>query len=286
MAITAQAAAHDATPTPSSVTSRYNVELTTGTEVVEAAQSFTLTLNIQDTTTNAPVTEFDEVHTKLLHLILISEDLGEFHHLHPDYEGDGTFTLNDVVLPLAANYIVFADFTPTGDTQQVVRNVLTVSGAEPTHAHLTASASDVTVGDLTIHLGNEGITAGTETSLSFHVTDANTGADVTNLEEYLGAAGHLVIIDPSTQVYIHTHPAGHDMDNMSGMSHTATATPEMAGMEMPMQYGPHLEFMATFPTEGLWAMWLQVQYEGEIYTFPYVVEVTGTSEAAPAAHHH
>lgn len=283
MAITAQVSAQGTTPTPSSSAAQYSVKLSTDAATVEAANAFTLTLNIEDSSTNTPVTNFDEVHTKLLHLILVSEDLGEFHHLHPEYQGDGKFVIQDVILPQAAHYVVFADFTPTGETQQVVRNVLTVSGAKSTHAHLTVSTPEVTVGDLKIHLTNEGFTAGVETNLSFHVTDANTGADVTDLEEYLGAAGHLVIIDPSTQIYIHTHPAGHDMDGMSDM---ATATPEMAGMTMPMQYGPHLEFMATFPTEGMWAMWLQVQYKGEILTFPYVIEVVGTSEAAPAAHHH
>lgn len=285
LALAVQVSAHGSTPTPSAIVAKYAVKLTTDTPIIEASQHFTLTLNIIDANTNAPVTNFDEVHTKLLHLIVVNEELGEFLHLHPDYQGDGRFVLKDVVLPQAANYVVFADFTPTGDTQQVVRNVLEVSGAQSAHAHLTVSAPEAIVGELKIHLDTtEGFTAGADTNLNFHVTNATTGEPVSDLEEYLGAAGHLVIIDPSNQIYIHTHPAGHDdMADMSGME---TATPEMADMVMPTQYGPHLEFMAAFPTEGLWAMWLQVQYKGEIYTFPYVVEVTGAAETTPAAHNH
>lgn len=284
LAVSAQVLAHGSTPTPNAIIAKYAVKLTTDTPTIEASQPFTLTLKIADANTGAPITELDEVHTKLLHLIVVNESLEEFLHLHPDYQGDGTFVLKDVVLPQAANYVVFADFTPTGDTQQVVRNVLEVSGAQSVHTHLMVSAPEAIVGELKIHLDTkQSLEAGAETILNFHVTNAATGEIVSNLEEYLGAAGHLVIIDPSTQIYIHTHPAGHDMAAMSEME---TATPEMADMVMPTQYGPHLEFMAAFPSEGLWAMWLQVQYKGEIYTFPYVVEVTGNGEATPATHNH
>ena len=55
-------------------------------------------------------------------------------------------------------------------------------------------------------------------------------------------------------------------------------------MTMPMQYGPDLEFMTAFPSAGLWAMWLQVQYKGDVYTFPFVVDVTDNADVTPEAH--
>jgi hypothetical protein len=198
-------------------------------------------------------------------------------HVHPDYQGDGVFVLKDLVLPVAANYVTFADFTPTGEEQHFVRNTLAVSDAPTKRPDLVLSPTEVTVDDLKMQLVNtDEFKAGTETTLKFHVSDAATGEPVDTLDEYLGAAGHLVIIDQTRQIYIHTHPAGHDMEAMSGM----------AGMEMPAQFGPDLEFMTEFPSEGLWSMWLQVQYKGEVYTFPYVVEVTGTAEETPEAHAH
>ena len=48
----------------------------------------------------------------------------------------------------------------------------------------------------------------------------------------------------------------------------------------------NLEFMTEIPTAGLWAMWLQVQYKGEVYTFPFVVDVTDNVEITPEAHAH
>jgi hypothetical protein len=287
IAIISSVQALDVTPTPAASTDVYMVNLSTNPTTVEANKPFTLTVTILNGDGRTPVIEFDEIHTKLLHLILVSQDLTQFLHVHPDYQGDGVFVLKDLVLPDAANYVVYADFTPTGDHQTYVRNTLTVNSATDKQPSLVTSSREVTVGDLKITLGVESaFTAGTETRLKFHVSDVKTDADIDNLDEYLGAAGHLVIIDEANQIYIHTHPAGHDMADMSGMSDMATATPEMAGMVMPMHYGPDLEFMTEFPSTGLWAMWLQVQYKGDVYTFPFVVEVTDNVEGTPQAHAH
>lgn len=67
------------------------MKLITDTPTIEASQPFTLTLTISDANSNAPVTAFDEIHPKLLHLIIVSKDLGEFMHLHPDYQVDRSF---------------------------------------------------------------------------------------------------------------------------------------------------------------------------------------------------
>lgn len=279
--------AQDALPTSAVSSAAYVVNLATNPAIVEANQPFTLTVKILTADDKTPVTVFDEVHTKLLHLIVVSQDLTEFMHVHPEYQGDGVFVLKDLVLADAVDYVIYADFTPTGDHQQYVRNRLSVNGAIDTLPNLVASPHEVTAGALQVSLDrSDGFKAGAELGLKFHVTDEKTGAAINNLDEYLGAAGHLVVIDEANQTYIHTHPAGHDMAAMSGMTDMATATPEMAGMVMPRHYGPDLEFMTAFPDAGLWAMWLQVQYEGEVYTFPFVVEVSGTVEGTPEAHAH
>ncbi|MEP6984006.1 MAG: hypothetical protein ABI970_00290, partial [Chloroflexota bacterium] len=262
-------------------TAAYIVNLSTDPASAEANKPFTLTVTILNADGKTPVTAFDEVHTKLLHFIVVTQDLTQFQHVHPDYQGNGVFVLKNLVLPEAANYVTYADFTPTGEHQHYVRNTLTVNGAIDKQPGLVVSPTEVTIGGLKMSLsGTDAVTAGVETSLKFHVSDAKTGTDINNLDEYLGAAGHLVIIDEANQIYIHTHPAGHDMDAMSDM---ATATPEMAGMTMPIQYGPDLEFMTAFPNVGLWAMWLQVQYKGDVYTFPFVVDVTDNADVTPEA---
>jgi hypothetical protein len=255
----------------------YQIELETNPVVVSSEEPFTLTLKISNSEDSKPVTEFDEVHTKLLHLIAVSEDLTTFLHLHPDYKGDGMFVLENADLPKAANYILFADFTPTGSVQQVVRLELSTANAQASEPELAAGEQEARVETLYFRLDflPDDLKANEETSLRFHVTDAVTGEPINTLDEYLGAAGHLVIINEAGEIYLHTHPAGHDMAGM-------------AGMQMEMTYGPDIEFMTEFPATGLYKMWLQVQYEGDIYTAPFVIDVAheADSMATQEAHHH
>jgi hypothetical protein len=233
---------------------------------VEAGQPVNLTLRLFQPDGVTPLVSLDEVHTKLLHLILVSQDLSQFLHVHPEYQGEGVFVLNDLTLPSNDNYAVFADFTPTNRSQEVVRMELPRPDATIVSPVLEVSTQEVIVGPLKITVDvPENLSAGIEQSLVFHVADAETGMEVDTLDEYLGAAGHLVIIDKSGQTYLHTHPAAHEMD-------------DMGGMEMAVHYGPDLEFVTEFPATGLYKMWLQVQYEGEVYTAPFVITVGDTVE--------
>lgn len=258
----AQTNAQDESEPRMGMNDSYEVLLTTAPGSVEAEAPFTLALNILNMADETPVSDFDIVHEKPLHLILISEDLQEFLHVHPDYEGDGAFVLEDAALPTEGNYVAFADFTPTGDEQQAVRVELPTANAETHAPELSAGETEFTSGPLhfTLHLP-ETLASGSEVAIHFEVTDAETSEPMDQLDEYLGAAGHLVIIDQAAQTYLHTHPA----EGEHGEGH------DMAGMEM--KYGPDVEFVTSFPAAGLYAMWLQVQYQGEIYTAPFVVEV-------------
>lgn len=246
----------------------YQVHITTEPEIIQANQAFRLRVHILNAD-ESPVSEFDEVHTKLLHLIVVSEDLTQFFHLHPDYQGDGEFVLENALLPEAADYILFADFTPTGGEQQAVRGTLSTEDAETRAPELRVSATDVIVNDLQFQLEVPAfLDAGVQHTLKFHVTDAQSGVEVNDLDEYLGAGGHLVILNDLADTYIHTHPAGHDMEAMAGMT---------------MTFGPDLEFETSFPGMGLYAMWLQVQYKGDVYTAPFVVRVSDLAEIQPEA---
>jgi hypothetical protein len=259
----------------------YSVSIDVEPAEVVAGQPFRLTMNIFGPHSKTLVTKFDEVHTKLLHLIIVSEDLTVFMHVHPELGADGRFTLDSVTLPKPGNYVLFADFTPTGDKQQVIRLTLATKDAQSAPAKLELSPREVTVGPLKIALDvPDTLSAATESMITFHVSDAKTGEPVNTLDAYLGAAGHLVIIDSAAEVYLHTHPADEMADmgsssggSMGGMSMEATAEAQ--------SYGPDITFHTEFPSPGRYAMWLQVQYQGEVYTAPFVVDVTG--EATPEA---
>jgi|GEM_PF-2211591 len=251
--------------------------LTSDPSGVAAGEPFDLTVTLFEPDGTTPIPAFEEVHTKLLHLILVSQDLRQFLHVHPNYLGAGQFALEKMVLPdVPAVYVVFADFTPKGDEQQVVRFELLMQLSQPAPKDLEDDSREVITGPLKIMLElPEFLDAGVEQSIRFHITDAESGEPLDALDEYLGTGGHLVIVDETVETYLHTHPAEHDMEAMSNMP-TATT------------YGPDLEFLTEFPSIRLYKMWLQVQYQGEVYTAPFVISVNdlaaAPAESTPEAH--
>ncbi len=71
---------------------------------------------------------------------------------------------------------------------------------------------------------------------------------INNLEPYLGAVGHVVILSADAESYLHVHP----LDEKAS--------------------GPDAEF-ATIFRKAAYKIWGQFQHNGEILTVPFVVDV-------------
>ena len=75
------------------------------------------------------------------------------------------------------------------------------------------------------------------------------------LETYLGALGHSVILKERSLDYIHTHAEGGDHNEH--------------GSGSPSE----ISFFTEFPLEGKYKIYTQFQHEGKVMTTVYVVEV-------------
>jgi hypothetical protein len=82
----------------------YNVSLKYNPTVPEAGKSSLITIKITGNQTERRVKKFDLLHEKLMHVIIVSDDLSYFSHIHPifDYK-EGKFTV-DHVFPETAKY--------------------------------------------------------------------------------------------------------------------------------------------------------------------------------------
>ena len=83
--------------------------------------------------------------------------------------------------------------------------------------------------------------------LRFRLTD-ETGTAVTDLEPYLGSAGHLLVVSPDLTHSIHAHP------------------------DAPGS-GPELAFDVEFPEAGIYKLWVQIQRRGKVSAVPFVVRI-------------
>jgi hypothetical protein len=68
----------------------------------------------------APIRAYDLDMTKLLHVIIVSDDFKTFIHTHPTFSSTGHFLL-DQSLPRPGTYHIYSDGRPSGVGQQVFR---------------------------------------------------------------------------------------------------------------------------------------------------------------------
>lgn len=159
-----------------------------------------------------PVTSFAIVHEKPLHMIVVHRDLDGYQHLHPDMAPDGTWRV-PLELPRPGVWRVYADFSAldaAGTATPLTLGVdLTVAGDYQPRA-LAAPARTATVDGFTVTY--EGTPqSGVVNPVLFRIS--RDGAPVTDLEPYLGAYGHLVVLREGDLAYVHVHPEERVVDD-------------------------------------------------------------------------
>ena len=86
-----------------------------------------LSFVIREMPSGQVVRDFEIVHEKRLHFLIVSQDMTYFEHQHPTLDADGRFRIA-WAFPRAGRYLLFADFTPTDGDNQILRTTLDVGG--------------------------------------------------------------------------------------------------------------------------------------------------------------
>jgi hypothetical protein len=247
----------------------YILDVETTPSPVVHGRPFQLRLSVRDPDTRDVVRDFAVVHEKRFHLFVISQDLEHYDHVHPQQQMDGTWTL-DVTVPRAGFYKLYADFLPDGGTPQIIPRPLVTGGyagdLASAGAHLVPDRDLVrTVASMQVELTlpHGGLKAGREEKLFYTLTDAATGAPVTDVEPYLGAWGHSLVMSEDAQQFIHAHPI--------------ETLPETAGTGG----GPRLTFKALLPKPGNYRVWTQIKRRGEVSTAMFTVAAASPSTSSP-----
>lgn len=219
-----------------------------------AGRPTALEFRLVDSATSKTLTQFQTIHTKLLHLIIVSKDLSWFDHVHPELQPDGRFLLTET-FPSGGEYFLYPDLSPAGANAQIFRLPCAVQGAAPVPVllqpdnALTRTFQGVQV---SLVLTPTPPRAGSETQLTFILS--KEGHPLDDLGLFLGAAGHCIIIHEDTQTFVHTHP----------MPLTAAPVPPA---------GPSVSFHALLPRKGLYKAWGQFMHRGEVITADFTFRV-------------
>jgi P-type Cu+ transporter len=242
------------------------VSLDTGGAVVPGVAT-TLRFNVTDASSGSPVNPV-LAHEKEMHLIAVSRDLGYFAHIHPERTGQtGEYQVTHT-FPVPGDYVLYDEFelAETGDEHH--RFDLRVGGSGSPAAQLTPDMSPKQSGDYTARIVGGPVKAGDHSS--FVVTIEQNGKPVTDLEPYLGAASHVVVLDESAGGFAHVHAVAGAAEEAPHAGDTEADMEEMSAP--PARFGPELSFTHTFEKPGLYKVWSQFSHNGQVQTVSWVVE--------------
>lgn len=193
-----------------------------------------------------PVTEFDELHERRMHLIVVRRDGTGFRHLHPEMDEGGGWTV-PAKLSEPGAYRVFADFSVAGE-QHTLASDLFVSGGSFEARPFPPPTPHDSVDGYEARLHADDPHAGERSLLTFAV--AKGGEDVDDIAPYLGAQGHLVALREGDLAFLHVHPV------------------EGGGLA-----ANEIAFEAAFPTAGRYRLYLQFKHEGVVRTAQFTISV-------------
>jgi hypothetical protein len=220
-------------------------------------------------------------HGHLLHLFLVSTpDMKSFWHLHPEQAGVGEFTAKLPPIP-AGRYQLYADIVhQTGfpETQVGVIELPAISGT-------ALSGDDSGIADASMsndvaqlpdgyrmvwERGSQPLQPEEAFWFRFRVENKE-GKPASDLEPYMGMAGHAVFISDDGKIFAHVHPAGSVSMAAVGLAENQTPTQaaspmhEMAGMSGAPNDG-EVSFPYGFPRAGDYRIFVQVKRGGRVET--------------------
>jgi hypothetical protein len=191
-----------------------------------------------------PVLAYEQSHEEDLHLVAVRRDLSGFQHVHPTLDADGVWSTPLDLTP--GSWRLFADFVAAADGENRILGADLAVRGEHVPTPLPAPSTTAEVDGYAVTLTGD-LEPGHESELTLSVS--RDGRPVTDLQPYLGAYGHLVVLRDGDLAYLHVHPVG---DGAAG---------------------PEIEFATTAPSAGTYRLFLDFKHGDEVRTAAFTVSV-------------
>ncbi|HEX8515607.1 MAG TPA: heavy metal-binding domain-containing protein [Bacteroidia bacterium] len=202
-------------------------------------------------------------HEKKIHLIIVSNDLSYFEHIHPEFNANGNYDIkvlgsgkkftngkghNETTFENGGDYTAFADYNPSGGNHQLEKISFNVVGkAKPAIVYTKENRVSIVDGYKVELVPDDGtFYSGKGIHFDGKLSENGKSIDANTLENYLGAKAHMVIIGASDMSYLHVHP---EVENGNFHLHT------------------------TFDKPGIYRGWLQFQTNGKLHTAEFTLKV-------------
>lgn len=237
-----------------------SMQLVTNPKKIDAGKEVVLVFTPKDNLNSTAVVELQETHEKLIHVIVVNEELSWFDHIHAEPDGTGAYKVNKT-FPVAGKYLVYADYKSTIGGAQTDRLELHVEGDRNISSHHQHPAKIKTETDGYTLAIPDGMSLKTG-SVNLPIVLEKDGKKVqrTEIEDYLGAVAHIILINQDDKEFIHIHPASSNISPIHAH----------ADINKP----------------GLYRMWVQFQTDGRVHTADFTLDFQHGEKANEPGHQH
>ena len=280
-----------ATPAQAGVASRLFID-SHASSVMKAGQATDWVIEIYNPDSSEPIHHFHLMHEKEVHLIVVSEDLASFAHIHPMRTGmhKGLFEIrvNEAstdpdnfdalqAVQLSGRYYLFSEAMPMGMSMVTLPLDLKAEGAERVLQPLVVNELD-SGGSVIQDIGDYRVTFRPEYYLHCHTyamklntkierksgASSTNYAPVTDLEPWLASYGHAILVSEQG-----------DTARTKKMLHLHAVWPLLDDPDSP--HGPDVELAVENHNgpmvSGVYKIWLQFKHQGKVLTVPVVLNV-------------
>ena len=210
-------------------------------------------------------------HEKLVHVIVINDDFTIFSHIHPEdsslttneMKNNGLFAIN-YTFAKSGKYIVGINFAANNKDYSKTFYV-DVAGIKKENTNNDLSTKKI-FDNYSVNLSYSKITAGKPVALRYYFEKDNKPLE--DMEPYLGAEMHVVIVKDDLTNFMHTHA----MEGMNGMMDMEMPMNMNMDMKVPSTFGPNLEVDAEFPEKGLYHIFGEFKHNGKVVLTHFIIE--------------
>ena len=223
-------------------------------------------------------------HGKLIHLYAIREpQMDAVFHLHPTLVAPGDFRMRLPQMP-PGTYRLYGDVVHANGFPETLLTNLDIPVKDPRAPSSPLAQDDAEARPAPLDAGLLGpscklpdgytmvwdrpasVSATTPYSFHFRLLDTS-GRPASDMQPYLGMAGHAAFVKSDGSVFAHTHPEG-----SAAMADVMLASP-MDAMAHPGPIAPSVDFPYGFPTSGRYRIFIQMKHSGTVETGVFDVQV-------------
>ncbi len=232
-----------------------------------------------------PAEDLGVYHDRILHFVIVGEDLKTFAHVHtedvgpvtPEIKKSAIFPLRHT-FPLAGRYTILVNYV-IGGRELSQQSFLDVAGAPAGNDRMEKNSDAIPKLDRALAKDFDGyhvmldvpqkIKTGEVAKLAYTVE--KDGAPVVDLEPYLGAAMHIAVVRADLGHMIHTHGQPY----LPGSAYFQQLFQDYVTYHahfVPDRFGPKIQARITFPTPGVYEIFGEFKHAGHVVTTSFVVE--------------